>query len=203
MQKDNSTFKQKAALRRSLLKEIDMPVVMETHGGVGKLFQACYSEVAAGVVFEKNPVKASLLAKQRRTWSVYECDPEVAIAAGAGGHLAVNFLDVDPYGECWKVLDAFFRSNRPRVSKLAIAVNCGLRNKLKLGGAWATDSMRDTVQKRGNNLYPYYLEICEELLKKKAADASYQVSRFNGYYCGHQGAMTHYAALLTRTGGES
>lgn len=41
-QKDNSTLNLKASLRHNLLREIDNPVVLETHGGYGHLYERCY-----------------------------------------------------------------------------------------------------------------------------------------------------------------
>jgi hypothetical protein len=198
-QKDNSTIRLKVALRRNLLKEIEKPVVMETHGGFGKIFTRCYSEIASGVVFEKDQAKASFLAKQRPTWAVYECDCLVALAGGVGSHLPINFIDLDPYGEPWPVLDAFLESERPFPDRLAIAVNDGLRQSLKMNGGWHVGSMESVVQKYGNDvLYDQYLNICKELLKEKAAQAGYHLRRWAGYYCGHADQMTHYAAVLEK-----
>src|SRR4051812_3936723 len=136
-QKDNSTFTRKAALRSRTLMMVEHPVVMETHGGAGLIFSRCYRSVKEGIVFERDPDKAAILAHQRPTWAVYECLCENAIAEGAGAHLEVNFLDLDPYGEPWPALDAFFGSDRPFPPRLAIVVNDGLRQKLKMNGGWS------------------------------------------------------------------
>ena len=72
------------------------------------MFGACYDGVESGIVFEKNPQKTKLLGLQRPTWRVYEADCEVAINAGVGNDLPVNLLDVDPYGDPWPVIEAFF-----------------------------------------------------------------------------------------------
>lgn len=40
--KDNSTFDRKAALRTRALALLEKPIVMETHGGYGKIYQRCY-----------------------------------------------------------------------------------------------------------------------------------------------------------------
>lgn len=195
MQKDNSTLARKVALRLNLLKEIAEPVVMETHGGAGRIFWRCYGDVPRGVVFEKDPEKTAILARQRPTWSVYECDCVSAIQVGVGSHLPVNFVDIDPYGEPWPVIDALFASERPWPAKLGIVVNDGLRQKLKIG-AWDVASMAAMVQKCGNALYEDYLAVCQELLSGKAAQRDYRLTRWAGYYCGHAQQMTHYAAVL-------
>lgn len=73
--RDNSTGKQKIALRRLMLKQMTAePVVMETHGGVGQVWASVYAHISQGVVFEKNEEKAAHLARQRPTWAVYEAD---------------------------------------------------------------------------------------------------------------------------------
>ncbi len=172
---------------------------METHGSYGAIWNRCYMDIAQGVVFEKDPDKTKVLAVQRPTWAVYECDCEQALAAGIGAHLPVNFLDCDPYGEPWPVLDAFFLSERPFPPTLAIVVNDGLRQKLKMNGGWNVESLRDVVATYGNNvLYANYLDICKELLQEKASQRGYTLTRWAGYYCGHAQQMTHYAGLFTR-----
>lgn len=199
MKKDNSTINQKAALRRAALRELTAePVVMETHGGAGALYRACYSHIARGVVFEKDPAKCDLLVRQRPTWAVYETDVETALAIGAGAHLDVNFLDMDPYGQPWPTLKAFFTSERPRAPRLVVVVNDGMRQKVRMGGSWSSGSLAPAVARFGNNLNPIYLSVCEWLIAEYAKAAGYALRRFHGYYAGHAGNMTHYAAVLER-----
>ena len=178
---------------------------METHGGYGKIFLKCYSHLPVGVVFEKLSEKTAVLAQQRPGWSVYEADCETAIAAGVGAHLPVNFLDLDPYGEPWPILDAFLTSERPKPERLVVVVNDGLRQKCKMNGAWTVRSMQTAVDRLGNAvLYERYLDVCRDLVKEKAAKVGYALRRWTGYYCGFANQMTHYAALLERAkaGGE-
>lgn len=128
MSVDNSTYTLKTSLRIKTLVHVPQPIVLEAYGGWGKLFLSCYYGLQGGVVFEKNPAKADYLARQRPTWAVYEADCVQAIAGGAEGHLPVNFLDLDPYGEPWPALNAFWKSERPWPELLAIVVNDGLRS---------------------------------------------------------------------------
>jgi hypothetical protein len=204
-QKDNQTFRHKKALRLKALemlaaRGITQPVVMETHGGAGVLWNACYPTLAQGVVFEQEPGKVARLAKQRPTWAVYEADCVSALRGGAGAHLAVELLDVDPYGECWPTLEAYFSSTRPLPPVMVLVVNDGLRQTLALQRAWATASMQGAVGRHGNDLHPIYLEVCEELVNEKVAAAGYRVNHFAGYYCGVHQNMTHFLALLEREG---
>ncbi len=199
MKKDNSTFNQKAALRRAVLRDlVDDPVIMETHGGAGALYRACYSHVIRGVVFEKDPAKCDLLARQRPTWAVYEGAVEPALSIGAGAHLMVNVLDLDPYGEPWPTLKAFMESERPRAPRLALVVNDGMRQKIRMGGAWSTGSLAPAVAQFGNNLNPVYLDVCRWMVGEYTKAAGYTLHRFHGYYAGKGGQMTHYAAVLER-----
>jgi hypothetical protein len=175
---------------------------METHGGFGRLYGACYTAAVDGVVFENNPIKAEYLAQQRPRWAVYEADCEKALRNGVGAHLEVSFLDLDPYGEPWPVMDAFFQTERPRAKRLALAVNDGLRQKLKMNSGWAVHSLEHVVRKYGNGqMYERYLEICRELVIEKAAIAGYSLKKWAGYYCGFNGQMTHYGAVLERSCG--
>lgn len=199
MKKDNSTLDLKVSLRRNLLKEIANPVVMETHGGMGVIGAQVYFGISSGVVFEKDATKADALAMQRPTWAVYECDCVMALRADVGAHLPVNFLDCDPYGDPWSVIDAFFESNREFPSVLGVAVNDGLRQKMKISGGWNVRSMASVVERHGNRyMYHNYLSVCKELLQEKAGQRGYSLTRWAGYYCGHLGQMTHYAAKLNR-----
>lgn len=197
--KDNSTYKLKVSLRQRLLKRIDAPIILETFGGYGKLYDALYYPYPAGCVMEKDAEKIDRLAEQRPTWAVYECDSIAAIAGGVGAHLLVNYLDVDAYGEPWPVIDAWFSSSRPRSMEMAIVVTDGLRQPLSMGKDWKVSSMADMVERYGNrNLHANYLEICRELLAEKAAQAGYKITAWAGYYCGHSQQMTHYGAILKR-----
>ena len=197
--KDNSTFAQKLALRRLMLGQIEHPpVVMETHGGLGQLWAKVYAGLPTGIVFEKDSDRATFLARQRHTWAVYEGDCVEALAAGAGAHLEINVLDLDPYGEPWPAFDAFMTSERPRPSEMWVVVNDGLRGNLRLTGAWNVESMQAAVLEFGNRIQGQYLEVCRWMIQEKAAQAGYSLDRFAGYYCGIRGNNTHYLARLVK-----
>ena len=197
--KDNGTLDKKVSLRHVALKRVPLPVVMETHGGWGDIYASVYHQVEQGVVFESNSQKATFLASQRPQWAVYEADCISSLRLGAGSHLPINFLDVDPYGDPWPVLSAFLQSARPRVSELVIVVNDGLRQSVKMGGAWQSPCLEMVVEKWGNQLWDHYLPACEWLMSDLASESGYQMSYFDGYYCGsdiHSMNITHYVAVL-------
>lgn len=178
---------------------IDDPIVLETHAGYGVLYDACYRGVECGIAIDKNSDKAEFLAQQRPTWCVYEADCVAALEGGASNHLPVNFVDLDPYGEPWPVLDAYMlgRDNFP--ARWVLVVNDGLRQKLKTGGAWSVGSLGNIVAHYGNGyVYENYLDICQEMIKEKAGKIGFNLTRWAGYHCGAMQQMTHYAALLER-----
>lgn len=178
---------------------VGLPVVLETHGGVGKVFERIYADLPQGIVFESDAGKAEILCRQRPTWSVYQARSDVMLAEGAGNHLPVSLLDVDPYGEPWPTIEAFFRSERPRVPRLGIAVNDGLRQKLRLQGGWSVHSMRQAVERWGNAaLHEKYLEVAKWKMEQLGALQGYELTGWTGYYCGYNDDMTHYAAVLER-----
>ena len=199
MKRDNSTFQLKVSMRRNLLSEIDAPIVIETHGGYGRLWSACYTHLLDGVVFEKDRAKVEVLARQRPTWAVYEADCVRALAEGAGSHLMVNLYDVDPWGDPWSTLEALFSSKRPRPERLCVAVTDGLRDSARAGHGWAARSLRWAVQRYGNTaLYPRYREICFEMFSRLVGSAGYDLRKWMSCYAGHHERMTHYAAVLEK-----
>lgn len=199
-QKDNSTYKLKVKLRKNALGYLAAPVVMETHGGYGAIYQECYARLPGGVVFEKDARKADALSRQRPTWAVYECACEMAIQAGVGLHLPVNFFDLDPYGSPWPVLDAILSVERNWPARVVIVVNDGLRQgSLDIQGGWRVEALRDAVARYGNSaLFANYLEICREMIGEKVGQLGYKLTHWGGYYCGFGGKMTHYAAVCDR-----
>lgn len=185
-------------------------MILETHGGAGRLWARCYSHVQNGVVFETDSNKALLLAKQRPTWAVYQADSETALANGVGSHLPVNFVDLDPWGSPWKTLASFFAGVNPQVRQLVIVAHDGVRNRLRINLGWRTAHFESVVARYGNeHCFANYLEICRELMKEKAAEAGYALSRWAGFYSlidrqpGEHGVRpgqdsTHYAAVLAK-----
>lgn len=199
--RDNVTLSQKVMLRQTALRLLgdEEPVILETHGGRGDVWSACYSHVAQGVVFDKDAYKVDILTHQRPTWAVYEADVEIALAGGAGRHLTFNFMDVDPYGACWPALDAYFGSRRTFAPRMVLALNDGLRYAA-IGAAWRRDILAPYVSVYGNhniwNAYPR--EITADLMARSAERAGYRVATFESYTAGHSGKMVHMLVVLER-----
>jgi hypothetical protein len=199
-QRDNSTFLSKLKIRRSALAQVKAPIIMETNGGLGKLYTQLYRDCEPGIVFEKDPKKADILAQQRPGWRVYECDCVNAIAQGIGADLAVNFLDVDPYGEPWSILQAFFERDRSRAETLHVVVNDGITQLLQTKGAWAVKVFEPIVERFGNDFYRDYEQVCQIMMQEKAALAGYSLSRWYITKAKTTGSLHnyHYWAVLSR-----
>lgn len=199
---DNVTLRQKVMLRHTALKMLgdEPPVILETHGGRGDVWSAVYRDVPFGVVLEKEPERADLLAVQRPEWAVYECDAEIALAAGAGRGWTFNLLDVDPYGAAWPTLRAFFGSQRPFADRMALVVNDGLRFAACGGAAWRNEILAPFAARYGNHnvWYIYPDRIVPELLAEAVAPAGYRVAHLESYATGTIGKMVHVLARLER-----
>ena len=199
IKKDNSTFLLKSRLRRTALKNsVPGCPVLETHGGVGRLYSELYSDGRTGLVIEKKEDKAEILSGQRPHWRVYSADCIKVLGAGLGKDLKFGFIDVDPCGSPFDVLSAIFNHNRELEDDLQLVVNDGLRQKVKIGTAWQVKALAEIVDVRGNDLYPIYLEVALEMVSKIVANAGYRVDSWTGYYCGHKNDMSHYYARLKR-----
>jgi hypothetical protein len=201
MKKDNTTLAFKLLIRKKalskLVDESIPPVILETHGGKGEIFKRLYHGVDEGIVFDTSGGKTSRLAKQRPTWRVYESDCVMALTHGVGADMPITLLDVDPYGDPWPTIKAFFHSARSLAPAMAVAVNDGLRQKLRIG-AWDVGSMSEVVANYGNKIHGDYLLICRELMETITGQAGYTLDWFSGYYCGYNKQMTHYLALLKK-----
>lgn len=201
-QQDNSTFEQNLRLRRAVLHAAPPePVVLETHGGFGRLYERAWFKARTGVVVEKVEGKAAALAEQRPTWRVYQADSLKALRAGIAADLRFDIVDLDPYGSPHDYLDALASSGRTWPDSWHLVVNDGLRQSLALGGAWHSDTMAWAVQKHGNNLHPIYLRVAREAVERFAERLGYLVAGWHGYYTGANSMMTHYWARIERKPG--
>lgn len=199
-QKDNSTFLAKLRIRRSALAQVQTPIVMETNGGLGKLYTQLYRDHPTGIVMEKDTKKADVLARQRPEWRVYEADCVSAIAQGIGADLAVNFLDVDPYGEPWSILGAYFGSDRLFPPVLNVVAHDGITQLLQTKGAWAVKVFEPIVERFGNDFYRDYEQVCQIMMQEKAALAGYSLDRWYITKAKTTGSLHnyHYWAVLSR-----
>lgn len=198
MKKDNAGKQEKVYFRQQLLNEITPTAVMETNGGCGTLYNSLYRPFP-GVVFEKKEEKAEALAKQRPGWSVYANDCITCIRHGVGFHLPINFFDVDPYGECWPIVEAIFSQASRLPDRFGLVVNDGLKRFLMLGRGWKSPWVNAYIPRFGNNhLADHYHEICYDIIDKMSAVSGYKIDRWVCGTSGHGGQMTHFCAVFQK-----
>lgn len=171
-------------------------VILETHAGRGVLYRRLYQD-ARGMALEKDKLKCAALVRQRPHWPVYQCDSETAIKGGIGMDMPFSFIDIDPYRDPWPTVRALLESDRKRPRCFTIAVNDGLRQKVRMNGAWSTRSLQVAVEQFGADLHDVYLEVCRWMLQQIAEAAGCRLKEFRGFYGGHAKQMTHYYAVFT------
>lgn len=198
MAKDNGQIDNKLKIRQKALSLMDEdPFVLETHAGYGAIYARLYSGFY-GVAIEKNPSKIDHLVKQRVSWAIYEGDADKVAGVISTVHPEINFVDIDPYGSPFNTLDAFFSGQVYKPKKIVIAINDGQRQKVQMGGGWAIHQLEQSIVKFGNhNAYKRYLDICADVIERKASEAGYSLTRFSGFYGGHNYNMTNYFAVLS------
>lgn len=203
-QLDNSAFGEKVGIRREFLRELGRkaPVVLETHCGMGALFNACYAHVQHGMAMDLEKSRATKVAIQRPTWRVYAGNSAKALQLGLAADMEFNFVDIDPYGSSWHHVTALFRSKRALAQRLVLVVTDGLRLRTQLGGsAFARTPELDDARERfgnGSALYENYLQACQWLLERRAGEAGYAVLKFRGFHNGSKKNMTQWGATLER-----
>lgn len=200
---DNSALALKIAFRRIMLADmadrgID-PVIIETHGGLGCVYENCYADIETGLVFEKDETKAIELVNQRPGWAVYNSDCAMSLTQNILPDVPCTVLDVDPYGMSWAILEAFFSSERSFQSMMWLVGIDGLRSKLQSGGAWSVKFLQPYVQEYGNDLFPVYLELFPKILSDVVLKAGYIIDRFWGKYSAKLDLMVNFMARLRRT----
>lgn len=199
MKKDNSGIMVKIKMRSMLLKELPSARILESHGGVGRIYSMIYSGIEKGVVFEKDKRKAEILMRQRPKWSVYCGDCVPAISKGVGFHVEPNFFDIDPYGEPWPVIFSIFENSHRIPDKWCMVVNDGLRQKLQMGGGWSVKSMKDEAKVFGSsNMAKNYHMIVEEKISNLCEMNGFDVKKWAIHYSGRGKQMTHYAGVFMR-----
>jgi hypothetical protein len=200
MKKDNGSLGLKINVRKRLMDRIAPLAILETHGGSGGIYRRLYSEYR-GMTIEMDLKKAAALAEQRPHWAVYCGDAVKLVGAGCGFHLPVNFVDIDPYGSPWEILEALFSVSERLPDRFGIAVNDGLKRYFQVGGAYKFERMTPYVERLGNDaIAGMYPEICRDMIEGMAGAVGLSLDWWFVCSGGHGGQMTHYAAVLVRAG---
>ena len=201
IKKDSHYNVEKIRIRKQLLKKMTVtPIVCETFGGRGIIYNSCYSHIKEGVVFETDTKKSTELVQQRPTWQVVQNDCVVALNAGVGNHLLINFLDCDPYSHAWHALNAFFSSERTFAKNMIVVVHDALRLHLLRFGGSQMEIFDKIIEKVGQSyLYEEYLTVCYYLIEDYIKPANYIIENFNGLYSGKGRGHTHFFAELIKS----
>lgn len=201
MQKDNSTIHEKIRLRRQILARCKTPpLVLETHGGHGRIYERTWFKARGGLVLEKDDAKAEHLAIQRPTWAVYQGDCEKALAAGLARSTPFDIIDLDPWGQPFSVMAALALPGRVFPDTWHLVVNDGTRQATMRGVSWHMEALKVQVAKYGANLYPIYLQVARECVEEFANKIGFEIAGWTGHYAGKNELMTHYWAMLKRRG---
>ncbi len=198
--RDNETLDEKLRWRREALRHLSAePVICEAYGGWGRVGQAVYRDVRHGVVLEKVSAKAATLALLRPTWSVYEGDTLRMLRAGAGRHLPINFLDLDPYGEPFTTLEAFFSAERQIADRIVIVAHDGMHRLVKMGRAWSVQILEPVVAEFGNSFVKeHYGEASILLVARMLEQYGYSVSDWRWASGGDRKKNAHFLAVVDR-----
>lgn len=203
-QRDNDTLEEKLSWRREALRLVATePVALECYGGWGLLGRELYRDIRRGVVMEKASPRCALLAELRPTWSVYEGDTIRMLRVGAGRHLTINYLDVDPYGSPWETLHAFFESTRPFAQRMVVVAHDGIHRLVQMGRAWSVEVLDTMVREFGNShVKEHYGAVSLILLGDIAEVAGYDVVDWRWAAGGDRKKNAHWLAVLEQRSGQ-
>ncbi len=116
---DNSDMKAKILIREWLLEQMGGAIncsVLELYGGMGHVFDQCYTEVPKHMAFELRKV-------DRPTW--VQGDNRMLLKTNAQGW---DLYDVDAYASPWLVANDIMRLREP--GKFALAITDGVARSL-------------------------------------------------------------------------
>lgn len=202
MEHDNKTLSDKLRIRRRVLDRLTAPpVVLETHGGFGRIYERTWYRARTGVVIEKDPVKVAHLCHQRPTWAVYQGNSEAVLRAGLAKSIAFDVIDLDPYGQPFTILDALTMPGRTFPNEWHLVVNDGGRNLMKRGLSWKLPMFRSAEKRFGQSgMHKHYLDAALMLVQEFGEKIGYDVTHWHGKNISAD--ISHYWAVLKRRGAE-
>lgn len=139
--------------------------MLETHGGTGRLYEACYHEIDRGIVCEINEKRAYVLARQRPAWLVCCNDARDICATGMLGKMQVDLVDIDPYGDPWPYTMAAMAALNGM--SYWVVVQDGLPAKLKVS-VRDVKSVRPALGKFGSDIHSQYDQVARFLVEREA-----------------------------------
>lgn len=198
--RDHTEWALKVQLRQWLTAQLGLadPVVLETHGGEGRLWQAG-PRWARGLVLEKDPARCAVLERQRPAgWDVVCGNSASLLLRGYAAQQAFDLVDIDPHRQPWPTLDAYFTSQRCYAPRLGLVVTDSLRQCVRYNGGTRIHGLLPYVARYGRHVHRFYLEVCKERLGDLIAPLGYQVTAWQGQYGGVIKTMTYVAYVLER-----
>jgi hypothetical protein len=176
------------------------PRLLETHGGEGGLWRACYAHIATGTVVELDLARCRLLTRQRPGWVVHCGDSLAWLRAGGHAGAPVDLLDVDPHGKAWDTLAAFFTPSRVYAPRMGVAVTDSLRHAVRYQNGRDIQALQPWVARYGRHLHRFYLRVCYERLAALVAPRGYHIQAWDGAYGGSIKTVSYLAFVLERLG---
>lgn len=180
--RDHSTLPAKVAMRCALLDTLPRPLhILEAFGGTGQLWKHCYDVPGvSGVVIERHPTKADILARQRGHWIVVQGDCVALLSHGLCAWMPFDLLDLDAHGSPLMALSAIFAHPRPFAATLWIVATDGTGFALRRGAIPVT----------------HYPAILHEWLEQLAAVHHRTLSSWRWRVAGSAGPLYHWMACL-------
>lgn len=156
MATDNSDPRAKVLLREWLLSEMNGPVntsVLELFGGLGHIYDDCYTQVKKHMSFELRKV-------DRPTW--LQGDNRTLLRTRAKGW---DLYDLDAYASPWQLANDICRMRED--GKFAMALTCGVYRSLNTGSVNGFVRQRIGLNGMANEtglITRWYMQIIELLM---------------------------------------
>lgn len=200
IKRDNSTFINKIRLRNRVLADCKSnPVILETHGGFGRIYERTWWHASSGVVIEKDDKKAQHLCRQRPKWAVYQGDSEAAIDVGLCRNIQFDIIDLDPWGSTIPLLSALSKPGRQFPDRWHLVANDGGWLNAGLGGAWSMKGLEKFVGRDGNHFtQERYREVLKEIVGEFSDKIGFEVAFWFIHRPENTYRLMHYWATLVR-----
>lgn len=187
MSTDNSDPRAKVLLRQWLLDQVGGPkkaAVLELFGGLGHIFDDCYTQVPKHMAFELRKV-------DRPTWLQGDNRTLLKNKVNDGW----NLFDLDAYASPWTLANDICRMRED--GRFAMALTCGIYRSLNTGSINGFVRQRIGLNGIGNEtglITRWYFDIIRILMNDWAR---WGVSIEEAKYIGSQGShLIHYFGVV-------
>jgi hypothetical protein len=196
VKRDNSTFGQKIALRRSLLGLLpERTFILEAYAGLGDIYRACYTGYP-GAAMDKEEARVEYVASERPNWIAVAGDNAAILAAGFLADAEVGLFDLDAYGSPLGCLDGILQPGRKFAAVSYLVATDGIGQKLRMGSA-DVKRLRPYTEKYGEDFVRHnYKTVLAEIIQEGADRAGLSAALIKFYTCGAGKQMAHWAVRL-------